>query len=301
MIDVFTDEIEVLIKQGIANLYWFKGDLQKCMLRANVEYTISEKIFSKRNSEGLQISKRQMMDELYIILRNIDYNRRLEISRNFVRILVEHKNFVPHSDGHKIDIAERSALKLREIISQQTKDAEYKDTIKARATESKKQDYCGELLIIREQFKEISKIVGQKRGYEFEKFFNKMMKVWGIIVEVPFKIVGEQIDGAIKYDSHHYLVELKWEKKKAAHQEISSLYMKVEGKMDARGIFISMEGYSKEILESFPKGKNIKVLFLDGNHLSNVIYGNYTFRELLEHAVNQASTRANIYCSHDLH
>ena len=36
MFDVFTEQIEVLIKDGIANLYWYKGDLQKAWLRAGV-------------------------------------------------------------------------------------------------------------------------------------------------------------------------------------------------------------------------------------------------------------------------
>jgi hypothetical protein len=78
------------------------------------------------------------------------------------------------------------------------------------------------------------------------------------------------------------------------------LYLKVEGKMDTRGLYIAMEGYSDEVLEALPKGKEIKVLLLDGNHLANVISGLYTFQELLEHAISQASGKANIYCSHNI-
>lgn len=39
---------------------------------------------------------------------------------------------------------------------------------------------------------------------------------------------------------------------------------------------ISMSGYSKEVLNSLPRGKEIKLILLDGVHLANVIYGNYT-------------------------
>lgn len=300
MIDVFTEEIEVQIKQGISNLYWYKGDLRKCWLRAGVEESLWDSIYAKVNSEGQALTKRQMMDELYLNLRSVEYNRRLEISRNFVRILVEHENFVPVDEHHRVEIAERCALKLREIIEQQKREAEYKENIRLRAQQAKKQDYHSQLLEVREKFLDAQKLEGQKRGYAFEKLFPELMKVSGIPVQEPFKIVGEQIDGAIKYDSHYYLVELKWEKKLAAHEQVSSLYLKVEGKMDAKGIFISMEGYSKEIVESLPKGKELKVLFLDGTHISNVIFGNYTFQELLERAINQATLKANIYCSHDL-
>jgi len=70
--------------------------------------------------------------------------------------------------------------------------------------------------------------------------------------------------------------------------------------METKGIFISMDGYSSEVLKSLPKGKNLKIILLDGNHLSNVIFGNYTFIELLEHAISQASLKGELYCNHNL-
>lgn len=300
MIDVFTEEIEVQIKIGISNLYWFLGDLEKAWLRAGVAPGLTTKLFSSRKADGTKYSKRQLMDLLYKNIRDTDYNRRLEISRNFVRFLVEHKNFVPQSENHRIFLAETAALKLKEIINNQRQQAEYNQQIRNRAKESIKVDYHNELLRVRDLFIEAEKLAGQERGYAFEKLFVELMKISGIPVEEPFKIIGEQIDGAIKYGGHYYLIELKWTKSKSAHKEISSLYMKVEGKMEARGIFISMNGYSSEILESLPKGKKLQTLLLDGMHISNVIFGRYTFQELLEHALSQASLKGEIYCSNDL-
>ena len=301
MIDVFTEEIEVQIKRGISNLYWYKADLKKAWLRAGVNELLCNRLFNLRGDNGNKLTKRVLMDNLYEELRNTEYDRRLEVSRNFVRFLIEHQSFSPQAEGHRVDIAETSSLKLKQIIEDQRKQAEYNQRIKNRAREAKKFDYAGELLRIREKFIEAEKLKEpQKKGYELEKIFPELMKVSGIPVEEPFKIIGEQIDGAIKYDGNFYLVELKWTKKNSAHLEISSLYMKAEGKMGARGIFISMIGYSKEILESLPRGKEIKVLLLDGMHIANVIFGNYTFQELIEHAITQASIRGNIYCSHDL-
>ncbi|MCL2650757.1 MAG: restriction endonuclease [Candidatus Azobacteroides sp.] len=300
MIDVFTEEIEVQIKRGISNLYWYKEDLKKAWLRSGVELNVCDRLFNLKNDRGEKLSKRELMDSLYSELRNFEYNKRLEISRNFVRLLVEHSNFVPLSDGHRIDIAETCALKLKQIIEEQRKQTEYNQHIKRRVQEVKKLDYDSELSKIREQFLDAEKLTSQKRGYELEKIFTQLMRISGIPVEDSFKIIGEQIDGAIKYDGNYYLIELKWTTNPSAHQEVSSLYVKVEGKMGARGLFISMNGYSKEIVESLPKGKEIKVLFFDGTHIANVIFGNYTFQELMEHAISQASLKSNIYCSHDL-
>jgi hypothetical protein len=104
----------------------------------------------------------------------------------------------------------------------------------------------------------------------------------------------------LKYDGHYYLVELRWREKKADQAEIASLYLKAEGKFEARGIFVSMSGYSAEVLESLPKGKDIKVLLLDGVHVANVLCGHYTLHELLEHAISHASLKCQIFCPHDI-
>src|ERR1700693_1027253 len=133
MFDVFTEQIEVLIKDGIANLYWYKGDLQKAWLRSGGLQRRTRRGSQETDADGKCLSKRRQMDRLYEELRTADLNRRLEISRNFVRTLVEHKNFVPQDPRHRIEIAERAALKLREIIRHQERESEEKDRIKRQA------------------------------------------------------------------------------------------------------------------------------------------------------------------------
>ena len=59
MIDVFNEEIEVQIKLGISNLYWYRGDLKKAWLRVRVDKSLAEKIFNLKNEDGSKISKRQ--------------------------------------------------------------------------------------------------------------------------------------------------------------------------------------------------------------------------------------------------
>lgn len=300
MIDVFNEQIEVLIKEGISNLYWYKGDLKKLWYRVGVPEQLTAKIFNFKFADR-QLTKRELLDKLYENLRESEYNKRLEVSRNFVRTLIEHTNFVPQDSNHRIEKAETIALKLKVIVNEQKQQQEYRDNIKNRAEKASTRNYEDELMNIREQFLEVEKIeIPQKRGLEFEKFFTNLMKVNGIPVEEGFRIIGEQIDGAIKHDGHFYLIELKWQKDKSNQKEIASLFMKVEGKLEARGIFLSMQGFTKECLESLPKGKNLKVILLDGVHLSNVIFGSYTFSELLEHAISQASLKGEIYCNHNI-
>lgn len=300
MLDVFTEEIEVLIKDGLSNLYWYKGDLHKAWLRSGVAQNICDEIAGLKDEEGNSLTKRKQMDMLYQTLRSTDLNRRLEISRNFVRILIDHKTFVPQESKHRIEFAERAALKLRQIIIQQEKDRELIEIRKQQIRKASVEDYHSQLQTIQKKFFDSQSLPSQERGYALEKIFGELMLLSKIVSHEPFRIVGEQIDGGIKYDGHYYLIELKWTKDKIDPKEIASFYFKVEGKFDARGIMISMNGYTSGVIESLPKGKDLKVLLLDGVHLTNVISGLYSFKELLDHAVSQASLKANLYCSYDL-
>lgn len=300
MFDVFTEEIELIIKDGIANLYWYHADLKKAWLRSGVDQQLCDSILNQRREDGGKLSKRQLMDLLYEHLRQRDFDRRLEVSRNFVRILIEHRNFVPQDEKHRIDVAERSALKLREMIAKEDNERESREQIQRKAAQSKAESYSTQLTLVRELFIAAKEMPPQQRGYELEKIFTKLMTISNIPVGEGFRIEGEQIDGSIKHDGHYYLIEAKWTEAKTEPKDVGSFYYKVDGKMEGRGILISMNGYTDGVLASLPRGKDIRVLLLDGTHLANVIYGIYSFQELLDHAISHASLKASIYCPHNI-
>ncbi len=300
MLDVFNEEIEVLVKDGIANLYWFKGDLHKAWMRSGVPDGIRNEIVRIRDSEGRELSKRRQMDVLYERLRSGEYNRRLEVSRNFVRILAEQTSFTPQSEKHRIEVAERCSLKLREKVRQQLAEREKVTTSRSRPTLSPEELYATKREKINSRFVAAHNMEPQKRGYELEAVVNELLEASHIKVEAPFRIAGEQLDGALKYEGHHYLLELKWTADKIDPKEIAHFFFKVEGKMEARGIFLSMNGYTAGALSTLPKGKGLKVMLLDGVHLANVLSGTYTFKQLLEHAIRQATLFGEIYAPHAL-
>jgi hypothetical protein len=150
------------------------------------------------------------------------------------------------------------------------------------------------------EFDEIKKLDKQKRGYALEKCFVDLMKVSQISVIESFKTEGEQIDGAIKYDAHYHLVEIKWKQGKIPVAVIYEFRGKVEGKYLARGIFISIEGYSDTISDTITRGKELNTILLDGKHLDNVLTEKYSFSQLLDYAIFMASTKGEIYCPHDI-
>lgn len=300
MFDVFTEEIEVQIKHGISNLYWYHKDLKKAWERCGVAEQICTRIFAMKMPDGNRPSKRQFMDMLYEELKGSEFNRRLEISRNFVRQLVEHDNFVPQDPKHRIEIAETCALRLRELIKKQTEARSRTELLRLQAQRESRTNYEKELSTIREEFNGLLNLRPQERGYKLQELFCRVLKMNGLECVQPFKIEGEQIDGGIKFDGHFYLIEITFPNKKVGQETIAGLYLKVEGKLEARGIFVSMSGYSQEVINSLPKGKPIRVILLDGVHLANSVSGIYSFNQLLDHAIRLASTKGLIYCSHDL-
>ena len=99
------------------------------MVTVGVDKKICENLFMETNIGGQPLTKRELMSELYQVLRTENFNKRLEVSRNFVRFLVEHQNFVPDTKDHNIIVAEQCALKLKEIIAKQIKERETKDQL----------------------------------------------------------------------------------------------------------------------------------------------------------------------------
>ncbi len=295
MLDVFNEEDDALIKDGIANLYWFRDDLKHAWLKAGVQPTDVKKLFAMRDAEGRELTKRQLMGKLYERLRAADFNYRVKVSRNFVRFLVERTSFVAQSEKHDIRTAERSALKLRERISFQRREYENREVIRANAM-NQEESYETARVRLLARFAEIMKLQPRERGIALEPFFTELARVSKIPVEEPFRIVGEQIDGALRHDGCYYLTKLRWRDEKANQQHIAGLYLKVEGKMGARGIFISMNGFSSEVVESLVRGKEVKVVLLEGRHIVNVLSGIYTLNELLAHAVRHASLFGAIFC-----
>ena len=134
-----------------------------------------------------------------------------------------------------------------------------------------------------------------KRGYELEKILQGLAKLSSIEVTEPFRVIGEQIDGAIKYDGEHYIVEAKWQDKESTNEPVYQFASKVEGKMYGRGIFVSVNGFSPNVVQSLVIGKAIKTIFVDGGDLIMVFEGFIDFIEMIDKKVKAAQTKGLIY------
>ena len=65
--------------------------------------------------------------------------------------------------------------------------------------------------------------------------------------------------------------------------------------MYGRGLFISIHGFSENVVASLVAGKAIKTVFVDGGDLIVVLEGLITFTEMLDRKIKAAQTKGLIY------
>lgn len=138
-------------------------------------------------------------------------------------------------------------------------------------------------------------VIGARRGYALEEILHALSKLYSLEITEPYRVNGEQIDGSVKYDGEHYIIEAKWQDKAAANEAVYQFAGKIEGKMYGRGLFISIHGFSENVVGSLVTGKAIKTVFVDGGDLILVLEGLLTFTEMLDRKIKAAQTKGLIY------
>ena len=96
---------------------------------------------------------------------------------------------------------------------------------------------------------------------------------------------------ALVYLGEHYVIEAKWQEKSASNEPVYQFAGKVSGKLHGRGLFISVNGFSTDVIRSLVMGKEIQTLFVDGEDLILVLEGHLTLREMIDRKVKAAQTK----------
>ncbi len=198
--------------------------------------------------------------------------------------------------------AENSVAKLRKQAKGYFDTIEeLKKTEKRRETTKKKLntsiDYQQKLDELKMEFFEIaSNTNAQQKGFQLEKFLNKLFVFFDLEPKSSFKIVGEQIDGAFTFDNADYLLEAKWqEKKEIIAADLYTFGGKIQGKLkNTLGLFVSLGAFSSECTET---GSPIlkSMILMDGMDLMQVLEGRIRLDELILIKRRYASQTGEIY------
>lgn len=121
--------------------------------------------------------------------------------------------------------------------------------------------------------------------------------VFDIDAKSPFRIFGEQIDGAFTFDGSEFLLEVKWQEGKTPDSDLSVFSTKIGRKLDnTLGLFISMNGFQQSAIDLHSQGRPTMIL-MDGADLSAVLENRVGPPELLTRKRQHAAHTGEIFWS----
>jgi hypothetical protein len=292
----FPSDIKGCMKDCILSIFWPRNDIFSFF--RDHDCTKSE-LKTIEKFKDLRLSRSSMVDKVFYQL-DCRPDNGLGPYRAMLQSLLNWKRFDPYYFDTLKKLDRSTALKNIEHLSQlqEIRDAKIKEKrIKREKDELAKQNPKKTLPELRGQFLELhaGKTNAQSRGYALEIILADLARIESLEVTEPFKVSGEQIDGTIKYDGEHYLVEAKWQDKSASNEPVYQFVGKIEGKMYGRGLFVSVHGFSENVIKSLIQGKAIKTIFIDGEDLILVLEEQLSFTDMINKKVKAAQTKGLVY------
>lgn len=135
----------------------------------------------------------------------------------------------------------------------------------------------------------------QARGKLFERFLRELFNRQSIKMGDHFSLKGEEIDGTFKFEGENYIVEAKWQEPSVSTGQLYHFAYKVDGKMHGRGLFISVNGFSRDGIKAIVQGKQIQTILMDGEDLAHVLEERLTLESVLDYKIRAAQTRGDVY------
>lgn len=137
----------------------------------------------------------------------------------------------------------------------------------------------------------------QQRGYSLEKLLNQLFALYDIDAKAPFRVVGEQIDGAFTFDGTEFLFEARWRSEKASVSDFDSFEGKISRKLDnTLGLFLSVNGFGESALQVFSQSRP-RFFLMDGSDLSAVLEDRLSLPDLLTRKRQHAARTGEVFIS----
>lgn len=136
----------------------------------------------------------------------------------------------------------------------------------------------------------------QARGFEFEKLLSEVFAAHEIAYRKSYRDAVQQTDGAFKFEAFDYLVEAKWTKDETDLAVLDSFQSKVGRKLSStRGLFISVAGFSQDVVDAFTGGYGRSVILMSGEDLNYVLEGYFTLPDALEIKTGKAAHEGVVF------
>ena len=117
----------------------------------------------------------------------------------------------------------------------------------------------------------------QQRGKQLETALNRLFQAFDIAVQEAFHLVGdqgegivEQVDGVIELKGALYFVEMKWYKDPVGKAQVSEHLVRLMGRDQARGLFISASDFTDPAIHTSREFLQHKLVALC--HLQELVF-----------------------------
>jgi hypothetical protein len=121
-----------------------------------------------------------------------------------------------------------------------------------------------------------------KAGLALEQLLNRLFTIFQLQPRLPFRVIGEQIDGSFELDGEIYLLESKWEKHPLPEADLLVFRGKIEGKSAfTRGIFLALNDISLPARDAITRGKSPLFFVVNGHDLMMILSEAITLTDFL--------------------
>jgi hypothetical protein len=279
----FPDNIATSMKETILNVFWKKKDVRSLFERCGVSSTL----ISAQDWNGYKF---------HIVSPVIDAlngdPEGLAILRRILQETLAYKDgshllWLPDAQKRKRE-AERSLEHLRLLVSGH--DAAKQSAEEQRQARIKKAEEAKRGALFQQKLSDLKDAFIKfcqdqdraRRGYGLEDLLYKLFMLFELNPRGPFKRVGEQIDGAFVLAGDHFLLEAKWQQKPVILSDLRDLDGAVRTSLDnTLGLFISINAFSPDALDSYVQGDRPKLICMDGADLMVVLEGRIELPDLL--------------------
>ncbi len=136
----------------------------------------------------------------------------------------------------------------------------------------------------------------QGRGYALEDLLADLFAINEMTYRRAYKLGTEQIDGHFAYKGFDYLVEARWRKTQPVETDLNGLKAKADKKITStRGLFLSIAGFRREVVDGFAKGTASNLILMDGADLALILEGRISLTDALELKVQKAAQEGVIF------
>jgi hypothetical protein len=136
-----------------------------------------------------------------------------------------------------------------------------------------------------------------RRGKALEGVLNRLFESERVLIREAFEVRDdetgraiEQIDGAIELDGQVYLVEMKWWSQSLGRGDVASHLVRVYGRGQVGGIFISNSPYHPSVIADFKDALKTKtVVLVELKEIIQALSRDRLVRELLTAKIRAAA------------